>query len=183
VPVRRNVRHINAAAVGGRLADPCPFLPLPFLSDRARASLTGADAAAWTGAVAAVTAALGVGEGDADTWLARAHGWGASPYLRGSLVDAVPDPAAVAASLEVLTGDLSLSPADAASVVRLFPEALSRDADAQLRGVCLATLEKQWRMKGAAAASAVKRAPRILGYTIDCAGDCAGECDRCWVRF
>lgn len=27
------------------------------------------------------------------------------------------------------------------------------------------------------------RRPEVLGYNIDCLGDCAGECNRCWVRF
>lgn len=156
--------------------------PNPPASCRPRAELTGDAAAAWAAASAAVSSALAVDAGEADTLLARAHGWTPSPYLRGSLVDATPDPAAVAAALAVLTGDLGLSSSDAAAVVRSFPETLSRDADARLRAN-LAVLEKQWKIKGAAAAGAVKRAPRILGYTIDCAGDCAGECDRCWVRF
>ena len=56
------------------------------------------------------------------------------------------------------------------------------ESDAQLKAN-LALLEKQWRMTGAAAAGAVKRTPRILGNTVDCEGDCIGECDRCWVRF
>ena len=149
---------------------------------RPRAELTGADAAAWASTAAAVATALDTDEGEADTLLARAHGWTASPYLRGSLTDAVPDPAAVVASLAVLTDDLGLDAGDAAAVVRAFPETLSRDADARLRAN-LGVLAKQWRMSPPAQAAAVKRAPRILGYTIDCAGDCAGECDRCWVRF
>lgn len=149
---------------------------------RPRAELTGADAAAWAATAAAVATALATDESEADTLLARAHGWTASPYLRGSLTDAVPDPAAVSAALAVLTDDLGLDVADAAAVVRAFPETLSRDADARLRAN-LGVLAKQWKMGAAAQAAAVKRAPRILGYTIDCAGDCAGECDRCWVRF
>ena len=157
-----------------------PSLPSP--ACRPRTTLTGPSLAAWDAAADAVSTALAVPAADADALLARAHGWTPSPYLRSTLTDAVPDPAAVAAALAVLTDDLGLGAEEAAAVVRAFPEALSRDAESQLKAN-LALLERQWRMTGAAAAGAVKRTPRILGNTVDCEGDCIGECDRCWVRF
>jgi hypothetical protein len=30
---------------------------------------------------------------------------------------------------------------------------------------------------------AVLRNPPLLGYNVDCMGDCVGECNRCWARF
>lgn len=24
---------------------------------------------------------------------------------------------------------------------------------------------------------------QVLGYNVDCEGNCMGECNRCWVRF
>ena len=47
----------------------------------------------------------------------------------------------------------------------------------------IAKLEKEWKIKGPAVAGVLKRQPRVLGYSVDCLGDCIGECDRCWVRF
>lgn len=44
-------------------------------------------------------------------------------------------------------------------------------------------LEGQWKMKGTVLKNCVKRKPVILGYNVDCQGDCIGECNRCWVRF
>lgn len=44
-------------------------------------------------------------------------------------------------------------------------------------------LEKTWKMKGPVLTKTLMRRPDVLGYNIDCLGDCAGECNRCWVRF
>ena len=56
-------------------------------------------------------------------------------------------------------------------MLRSFPETLHLDAAAQLRGN-VAKLAKEWKIQGPAAAGCVKRTPRLLGYTVDCAGDC-----------
>lgn len=31
-------------------------------------------------------------------------------------------------------------------------------------------------------ANYVMRVPQVLGNNLDCVGDCAGECNRCWAR-
>ncbi len=91
---------------------------------------------------------------------------------------------AVLLGSDVEAGDLSMAPPDAAAVVEAFPEclALPGEPGGAIRGV-LAKLKQDWKMTGGTAARAVGRTPRVLGYTIDCLGDCVGECDRCWVRF
>jgi hypothetical protein len=81
-------------------------------------------------------------------------------------------------------GELGMEPSDVAAIVEKFPECLALDGEpgAAVRAV-MAKLKKDWKMTGPTAAKAVARTPRVLGYTIDCLGDCVGECDRCWVRF
>lgn len=124
-----------------------------------------------------------------DELLTTAFGWGRSTYWRGSVEEATPDPAAVRSSLSFLLAadaaatdaaaaapssnqhDLSLSRAEALAVLRSFPETLNLDAEEQLRGN-VAKLAKEWKIQGPAAAGCVKRTPRLLGYTVDCAGDC-----------
>lgn len=128
-----------------------------------------------------------------DELLTTAFGWGRSTYWRGSVEEATPDPAAVRGSLSFLLAadavaaasdaadaasapssnqhDLSLSRAEALAVLRSFPETLNLDAEEQLRGN-VAKLAKEWKIQGPAAAGCVKRTPRLLGYTVDCAGDC-----------
>ena len=67
--------------------------------------------------------------------------------------------------------DLSLSRDEALAVLRSFPETLNLDAEEQLRAN-VAKLAKEWKIQGPAARGCVKRTPRLLGYTIDCSGDC-----------
>ncbi len=37
--------------------------------------------------------------------------------------------------------------------------------------------------EGPALQGVLCRKPQVLGNTLDCSGDCAGECNRCWARF
>ena len=143
--------------------------------------------AAWDACLAAL-APLGLDTSESADALGRAFGWGRSTYWRGSRERAPPDPAAVTAALAVLMGSadeggLEMEPSDAAGVIASFPECLALDGDGSQARAAVAKLAKEWRMVGAVAAKAVVRTPRVLGYTVDCAGDCIGECDRCWVRF
>jgi hypothetical protein len=62
-----------------------------------------------------------------------------------------------------------------------FPEVIGCRTDA-LRGN-VGKLTKDWKLEGPVLAAAVVRNPSVLGYTLDCMGDCAGECNRCWARF
>jgi hypothetical protein len=66
--------------------------------------------------------------------------------------------------------------------VKAFPEVLGCHVDSQLSGN-VAKLQKEWKLEGDVLRGAVLRNPSILGYNVDCLGDCAGECNRCWVRF
>jgi hypothetical protein len=65
--------------------------------------------------------------------------------------------------------------------LKAFPELIGCSVDALQGNV--AKLQKDWKLEGQVLAKAVVRQPAVLGYTIDCMGDCAGECNRCWARF
>ena len=90
-------------------------------------------------------------------------------------------PEQVESVLQFLAG-LGMGEEEVARVVRAFPEVVGCPVEPQLQA-CLRKLEKQWRMSGDVAARAILRKPNLLGYTIDCVGDCVGECQRCWARF
>jgi hypothetical protein len=87
----------------------------------------------------------------------------------------------VAAALAFLS-ELGLQQAEVTKVLKTFPELLGCDVEQQLRKNCQ-KLTNDWKLKGKVLAKAVVRSPAVLGYTIDCMGDCAGECNRCWARF
>lgn len=75
-----------------------------------------------------------------------------------------------------------LSCVQVAKTVKAFPEVLGCAVDSQLQGN-VAQLQKEWKLEGDVLRGAVLRNPPLLGYNVDCLGDCAGECNRCWVRF
>lgn len=124
---------------------------------------------------------LGMTEAAAHTALARAFGWGNQAYWRGENKDAVPDPARVTAVLSFLQDTVGLSPEEVGRVVKVFPEVLGQQPDLRL-AENTRHLDKQWKITGAALKSTVQRRPQILGYNVDCAGDCVGECNR-WASL
>ena len=48
----------------------------------------------------------------------------------------------------------------------------------------MAHIEKNYFMKRGTKnfANYILRVPQVLGNNLDCVGDCAGECNRCWAR-
>jgi hypothetical protein len=69
------------------------------------------------------------------------------------------------------------------AVLTAFPEAVALDVDTVL-APNVALLERTYRIApGPALAGVLKRKPQVLGNNLDCSGDCAGECNRCWARF
>lgn len=124
---------------------------------------------------------IGLERPDAEKFLTRAYGWGSQAYWRKEKVEEVPDPENLQACISYLN-DLGLEDADLMGVIKKFPEVLGCDVETRLKNN-VAVLENQWKMKGMVITNTLKRKPEILGFTIDCYGDCAGECNRCWVRF
>lgn len=66
--------------------------------------------------------------------------------------------------------------------MKLFPEVLGCNVQQQLQGN-VDKLQRDWKLQGSVLTNAVLRNPSLLGYNVDCEGNCVGECNRCWVRF
>jgi len=69
-----------------------------------------------------------------------------------------------------------------ATVLTKFPEVLALDVASQLQKN-VDTLQSQWFVRGLALKKLLRTQPQVLGYNVDCGGDCQGDCNRCWVRF
>eukprot|EP00884_Botryococcus_braunii_P012605 jgi/Botrbrau1/21345/Bobra.0184s0055.2 len=134
----------------------------------------------WKAAIQELEAA-GFGSEDAEGLLRRAFGWLHSSYWRTDKVQEAPPDGQVKAVLAFL-GEQGLTGGDALTIIRKFPEVLAISVPDGLQAN-IDKLEKDWKLKGPAIAGVLKRQPRVLGYCVDCLGDCIGECDRCWVRF
>lgn len=148
-------------------------------------ALDAAQLEAWAavaGVVRGVAPAL-----PADGVVAKAFGWGrlSQRFWRGDHVEEVPSVERVEASLEFLRGvPLRLSDAEIAGVLKTFPECLNLDGGERMQEN-MTLLGKSWpafkdekRLK-----AAVLDKPAILGFSVDCEGDCRSECNRCWARF
>lgn len=120
---------------------------------------------------------LGFNGDEADDILAKSFGWSYSDYWGEEKQASVPDPASVSASLSLMQ---SLG-VDMVALVKKFPEVMGlTEKEIQYS---LGTLDGTWGIAGKNLKSVLMRNPQVLGYNIDCGGDCAGECTRCWVRF
>ena len=100
----------------------------------------------------------------ADAALERAFGWRGQAFWRQERVKQAPDAEQVAAALDYLFG--ILDPADAANVVKSFPEALGLRIGLMAENVSV--MQDKWSLKGRLLANALKRKPRVLGNCIDC---------------
>lgn len=96
-------------------------------------------------------------------------------------VQVAPSVKQVQAALAYLN-ELGIQEQDMAKVLKSFPELVGCRVEQQLRAN-VHKLQNEWKLKDAVLAKAILRNPSVLGYTVDCMGDCAGECNRCWARF
>mmetsp|Transcript_44245 Transcript_44245/g.172272 ORF Transcript_44245/g.172272 Transcript_44245/m.172272 type:complete len:102 (-) Transcript_44245:534-839(-) len=71
---------------------------------------------------------------------------------------------------------------ETADLVKKFPESLALDVEERCRKN-VETLKTQYRMDDKRIRNAIKEQPFILGYELDCFGDCVGKCNQCWARF
>ncbi|CAK0784776.1 hypothetical protein CVIRNUC_007980 [Coccomyxa viridis] len=126
-------------------------------------------------------AQLGFEEEECDTVLKKAFGWAGQAYWRKSKVKEVPTEQQVDAVKAFLQG-LKFSEADIKKAVKTFPEVLGLPVEQQLQGN-VEKLKKDWKMTDKVIPNVVKRQPAVLGYNVDCEGNCQGDCNRCWVRF
>lgn len=121
---------------------------------------------------------LGFTAEEANDVLAKSFGWSYSDYWGEEKQATVPDPETVSASMSVMKGIPGM---DMAALVKKFPEVMGlTEREIQYS---LGTLDATWGIAGKNLKNVLMRNPQVLGYNIDCGGDCAGECTRCWVRF
>jgi len=116
--------------------------------------------------------------------LTRAFAWGSQIYWRKKRAQEVPTPEAIRPTLEFLTRELAMNAAQAADVVRAFPEVLGVSLERRVKPN-VRRIETEWKLKNPRLKNSIIENPDCLGYDVDCAvqGDCVGECARCWARF
>jgi len=124
---------------------------------------------------------LNFSEEEADVMLKKAFGWVHSPYWGEERKKEVPKIDLVNEMLDYLKS-LSLSDDDLHKLLKKFPEVLGCDLDEEVKSN-VSTLEREWGIKGKPLRNLLLRNPKVLGYNVDCKGDCMAQCTRCWVRF
>ncbi|PON72532.1 Mitochodrial transcription termination factor [Parasponia andersonii] len=118
---------------------------------------------------------------EVDKILGKAFGLVHSPYWGEERKKIVPKLETVNEILDYLRS-LNLSDDDLSKVLKKFPEVLGCNFEAELKAN-VQILEKEWEIKGKSLRNLLLRNPRVLGYNIDCKGDCMAQCTRCWARF
>ncbi|KAI4352857.1 hypothetical protein L6164_007069 [Bauhinia variegata] len=113
--------------------------------------------------------------------LGKAFGFVHSPYWGEERKKEVPKLETVNGILEYLRS-LSLSDDDLCKLLKKFPEVLGCNLEEELK-TNVQILERDWDIKGKTLRKLLLRNPKVLGYNIDCKGDCKAQCTRCWVRF
>lgn len=153
----------------------------PPTSETPSKELSGDELSQWL-ASRGVLEALGMDGPSAETALAKAFGWIARAYWQGDVVNVVPSPSQVAEVVGFLQATAAFSDADFKAYLKDFPQVLACSVEKRLQPN-VARLEREWRISGDALRGVVLRNPLVLGYTLDCKGDCESECDYCWARF
>eukprot|EP00193_Tetraselmis_chui_P005578 CAMPEP_0177757636 /NCGR_PEP_ID=MMETSP0491_2-20121128/3748_1 /TAXON_ID=63592 /ORGANISM="Tetraselmis chuii, Strain PLY429" /LENGTH=214 /DNA_ID=CAMNT_0019273299 /DNA_START=352 /DNA_END=996 /DNA_ORIENTATION=+ len=145
-------------------------------------TLVGDELAAWEDSVEMLQS-LGFDADGANTILERSFGWGkpSQGFWRGEVVEVVPSVEQIQRVVDYLN-ELGIKGQDLNFYVNKFPNVFGCSVDGLLKAN-VTELEKTWKIKGATLAATLRRRPEILGYNLDCYGDCKGECNRCWVRF
>ncbi|GLJ24075.1 hypothetical protein SUGI_0459160 [Cryptomeria japonica] len=118
---------------------------------------------------------------EVDAILGKAFGWVHSPYWGEEKRKTLPKKILVSASLSYLR-NLGLSDDDLHKLLKKFPEVLGCSLEDDLKNN-IAILERDWGIKGNTLRNLLLRNPKVLGYNVDCKGDCMAQCTRCWVRF
>lgn len=125
--------------------------------------------------------AFSISNEEGDKILGKAFGLIHSPYWGEERKNKVPKFEIVSQKLDYLTS-LSLSNDDLCKLLKKFPEVLGCNLEHELK-TNVQVLENEWGIKGKSLRNLLLRNPRVLGYNVDCKGDCMAQCTRCWVRF
>ncbi|KAK9109840.1 hypothetical protein Sjap_017900 [Stephania japonica] len=116
-----------------------------------------------------------------DKILAKSFGYVHSPYWSEERPKEVPRHETVKEKLNFLQS-LGLSDDDLYKILKKFPEVLGCNLDEEMKNN-VQILEKDWGIEGKTLRNLLLRNPKVLGYNVDCKGDCMAKCTRCWVRF
>ncbi|TKV90292.1 hypothetical protein SEVIR_9G018900v4 [Setaria viridis] len=128
-----------------------------------------------------VLTSLNFSNEDAEKMLKKAFGWIHSPYWSEERKKEVPSAEVVTGVLDYIRS-LGLSDEDLHKLLKKFPEVLGCDLDREVK-LNVSKLDSDWGINGKTLRSLLLRNPKVLGYNIDCRGDCMAQCTRCWVRF
>ncbi|KAJ0969510.1 hypothetical protein J5N97_022387 [Dioscorea zingiberensis] len=128
-----------------------------------------------------IISAFGFTIEEADLILKKAFGWIHSPYWGEERSKELPEVQSINAVLDYLKS-LGVSDDDLHKLLKKFPEVLGCDFDDEIK-INVSTLEREWGIKGKPLRNLLLRNPKVLGYNVDCKGDCMAKCTRCWVRF
>mmetsp|Transcript_23836 Transcript_23836/g.58459 ORF Transcript_23836/g.58459 Transcript_23836/m.58459 type:complete len:219 (+) Transcript_23836:228-884(+) len=125
---------------------------------------------------------LGFDDPGAEKVLVRAYGWGAQNYWRNEKAEEVPDVDEVEARIDYLKA-IGIPEENIQKMLTKVPEVLGCDVATRLE-LNVAHIEKNYFMtrNTTGFVNYVLRVPQVLGNNLDCVGDCAGECNRCWAR-
>ncbi|XP_015056551.1 uncharacterized protein LOC107002873 [Solanum pennellii] len=116
-----------------------------------------------------------------DKILGKAFGHIHSPYWYEERKKEVPRLEVVNEILDYLRS-LSLTDDDLTKLVKKFPEVLGCSLEDEMK-TNVEILAKQWGIEGKTLRNLLLRNPKVLGYNVDCKGDCVAKCTRCWARF
>mmetsp|Transcript_39399 Transcript_39399/g.102063 ORF Transcript_39399/g.102063 Transcript_39399/m.102063 type:complete len:223 (+) Transcript_39399:176-844(+) len=178
----------GVACIRGRWAPPpiagkqCAAVRSVLTPAAAADTLTGEDLAAWESS-AQLLEDLGFDSESAVLILERSFGWGkpSQGFWRGQVVEVVPTTEQMEEVINYL-GELGIKGNDLIGYINKFPNVFGCSVEDLLKAN-VTELEKTWKIKGPTLSATLKRRPEILGYNVDCLGNCLGECNRCWVRF
>lgn len=125
--------------------------------------------------------AFGFSIEEEDKILGKAFGHVHSPYWGEERAKNIPRSELVHDILAFLRS-LGLSDDELGKLLKKFPEVLGCSLSEELRNN-VQVLEDTWGIKGKYLRNLLLRNPKVLGYNVDCKGDCIAKCTRCWARF
>lgn len=181
-----NRRHSHARAHPHPHTSPARRKPLVCSSTKPKKKskvieLTDVEAKAW-GEVRTQLLELGVPTKSADKIITRAFGWGKQKYWRGTIVREMPSSEVVEERMTYLRS-LGISDDEVlAKMVAKFPELIRLDIERMNESIAQIESYPAYSKPDALRRCIINQ-PQALGFDVDCGGDCAGECQRCWIRL
>ncbi|KAI4339701.1 hypothetical protein MLD38_024613 [Melastoma candidum] len=123
--------------------------------------------------------AFGFSVEEQDKILGKAFGQISSPYWSEERERETPNSELIKETLEYLRS-LNLSDDDLSKILKKFPEVLGCSLEQELKNN-VKVLDMEWGIQGKTLRNLLLRNPKVLGYNIDCKGDCMAQCTRCWI--